>query len=151
MFGAPHSLEISVFWRGWYQKSYMNCRPFVSRSQRSAIEKSRASSTAKPPGRLPSASPSIEIVTMSLGMQCTVWGALSPSLSLISSPSITCLIRGWRGSLMSRMWIREERMPGTISVSRCSWEWHAEEHAFQPKWWSSSPTLGISVRWTICP
>jgi hypothetical protein len=69
VFGAPHSLETSVFCRGWYQKSYMNSWPFFSRSQRSATEKSRASRTAKPPGRLPSASPSIEIVTMSPGMQ----------------------------------------------------------------------------------
>ncbi|MEA2211737.1 MAG: hypothetical protein QOF83_1685 [Solirubrobacteraceae bacterium] len=32
------------------------------------------------------------------------------------------------------MWIREERIPGTTSVSRSSWEWYADEHAFQPKW-----------------
>ena len=83
-----------MFCRGWYQKSYMNSKPSASRSQRSATEKSRASSTANPPGALPSASPSIEIVMMSPGMQCTVCGALSPSFSLISSPSITFLIRG---------------------------------------------------------
>ena len=88
---------------------------------------------------------------MSPGMQWTVCGALSPSLSLISSPSITSLIRGVRGSEISMMWSREERMPGTIIVSRCSCEWHADEQAFQPKWCSSSPTFGISVRWTICP
>ena len=151
VFGAPHSLVTSAFWRGWYQKSYMNSMPPASRSHRSATEKSRASRTANPPGVLPSASPSIEIVTMSPGMQCTVCGALSPSFSLISSPSITFLIRGARGSEMSTMWIREDRSPGTIIVSRLSCEWHADEHAFQPKWCSSSPTFGISVRWTICP
>ena len=75
-------------------------------SQRPAIEKSRASRIANPPGALPSASPSIEIVMMSPGMQCTVCGALRPSFSLISSPSITFLIRGERGSEMSSMWIR---------------------------------------------
>ncbi len=133
VFGAPHSLETRVFWRGWYQKSYMNSTPSRSRSQRSATLKSRASSTAKPPGAFPSLSPSIEIVTMSPGMQCTVCGALSPSFSLISSPSITCFIRGARGSETSSRWIREERNPGTISVSRASWEWQAEEHAFHPK------------------
>ncbi len=106
---------------------------------------------AKPPGLLPSASPSIEIVMMSPGMQCTVCGADSPSFSRISSPSITCLIVGLRGSEMSRKWMRLERKPGTISVSRCSWEWHADEHAFQPKWCSSSPTFGMSVRPTIWP
>ena len=129
----------------------MNSMSPASRSQRSATEKSRASSTAKPPGELPSASPSIEMVTMSPGMQWTVCGALSPSFSLISSPSMTFLIVGLRGSEMSRRWIREERNPGTISVSRESWEWHAEEQAFQPKWCSSSPTLGMSVRCTIWP
>ena len=46
---------------------------------------------------------------------------------------------------------RDERRPGTIIVSRFSCEWQADEHAFQPKWWSSSPTFGISVRWTIWP
>ena len=70
---------------------------------------------------------------MSPGMQCTVCGALNPSFSLISSPSITSLIRGARGSEMSRTWIREERIPGTIIVSRRNCEWHADEHAFQPK------------------
>ena len=55
---------------------------------------------------------------MSPGMQWTVWGALRPSFSLISSPSITFLIRGEAGSEMSSMWIREERNPGTMSVSR---------------------------------
>ena len=45
--------------------------------------------------------------------------------------------------------MREERKPGTISVSRVRLEWQAEEHAFQPKWCSSSPTFGIGVRWTI--
>ena len=40
---------------------------------------------------------------------------------------------GERGSETSSMWIREERKPGTISVSRCSCEWQADEHAFQPK------------------
>jgi len=47
------------------------------------------------------------------------------------------------------MWIREERKPGTISRSRDRPEWHADEHAFQPKWCSSSPTFGIARRWTI--
>ena len=101
MFGAAHSLETSVFWRGWYQKSYMNSIPLGSRSQRSATVKSRASSTANPPGELPSASPSMEIVMRSPGMQCTVCGALRPSFSLISCPSITFLIRGEPGSVMS--------------------------------------------------
>ena len=41
--------------------------PPFSGSQRPTIENSRASSTAKPPGTFPSASPSIEIVTMSAG------------------------------------------------------------------------------------
>jgi hypothetical protein len=102
---------------------------------------------------LPSASPSIEIVTMSPGMQWTVCGALRPSFSAISSPSpsITSLIRGAAGSETSSMWMRPERKPGTISVSRCSEEWQAEEQAFQPKWWSSSPTLGMSTRPTISP
>jgi hypothetical protein len=27
----------------------------------------------------------------------------------------------------------------------------ADEHAFQPKWCSSSPTFGISMRFTIWP
>ena len=96
----------------------MNSRPPASRSHRSATEKSRASSTAKPPGVFPSASPSIEIVTMSPGMQCTVCGALNPSFSLTSSPSITFLIRGARGSEMSTICSREDRIPGTIIVSR---------------------------------
>lgn len=43
---------------------------------------------------------------------------------------------------------REERKPGTISVSRVAPEWQAEEQAFHPKWCSSSPTFGIGVRWT---
>jgi hypothetical protein len=81
----------------------MNSIPPASRSHRSAIEKSRASSTANPPGVFPSASPSIEIVTMSPGMQCTVCGALNPSFSRISSPSITSRIRGARGSEISMM------------------------------------------------
>jgi hypothetical protein len=51
VFGAPHSLETSVFCRGWYQKSYMNSWPFFSRSHRSATEKSRASST-EPAGQV---------------------------------------------------------------------------------------------------
>jgi hypothetical protein len=91
------------------------------------------------------------MVTMSPGMQCTVCGALRPVFSAISSGSTTSLIRGARASETSSRWIREERSPGTISVSRCSWEWQADEHAFQPKWCSSSPIPGISVRWTICP
>jgi hypothetical protein len=73
------------------------------------------------------------MVTMSPGMQCTVCGALRPSFSLSSSPSMTFLIVGLRGSVMSSRWIREERSPGTMSVSRESCEWHADEHAFQPK------------------
>jgi hypothetical protein len=36
-------------------------------------------------------------------------------------------------------------------VSRVSEEWQAEEQAFQPKWWSSSPTFGMSTRPTISP
>ena len=50
-----------MFWRGWYQKSYMKSVTPGSDSQRPTTEKSRASSTAKPPGALPSLSPSIEI------------------------------------------------------------------------------------------
>ena len=38
-----------------------------------------------------------------------------------------------RGSLTSTRCSREDRIPGTIMVSRDSWEWHAEEHPFQPK------------------
>ena len=91
------------------------------------------------------------MVTMSPGMQCTVCGADSPSFSLISAPSITFLIVGLLGLEMSSMWMRLERKPGTISVSRDSCEWQALEHALKPKWCSSSPTFGISVRPTISP
>ena len=149
VFGAAHSEEIRVLARGWYQKSYMNSTPSDSLSQRPRTEKSLASSTAKPAGVLPSASPSIEMVTMSPGMQWTVCGPVSPVLPVSSSGSITRSISGLRGSDTSTMWIREERKPGTISLSRARSEWHADEQAFQPKWCSSSPTLGIGVRWTI--
>jgi hypothetical protein len=88
---------------------------------------------------------------MSPGMQCTVCGALRLSFSAISRPSITDLIRGEAGSETSIMWIRLDRNPGTMSVSRCSCEWQADEQAFQPKWCSSSPTLGMSTRPTISP
>jgi hypothetical protein len=100
-----------------YQKSYMNSRPFGSRSHRSAIEKSGASSTAKPPGVLRSASPCIEIVTMSPGMQWTMCGALRPSLSVISSQSMMFLIRGLRGSQMSMMCRRESAFPNDHRVA----------------------------------
>ena len=36
-------------------------------------------------------------------------------------------------------------------VARSASEWQAEEQAFQPKWWSSSPTFGMSTRPTISP
>ena len=48
--GAPHSLETSVFWRGWYQKSYMNSMAVLLALPAASTEKSRASSTANPPG-----------------------------------------------------------------------------------------------------
>jgi hypothetical protein len=67
-------------------------------------------------------------------MQWTVWGAVYPVLSTSSSRSMTFSTRGARGSETSTMWIRDERKPGTISVSRLSDEWHAEEQAFHPKW-----------------
>jgi len=73
------------------------------------------------------------------------------AFSKISWGSITSRTRGARGSVTSSRWIREERKPGTTSVSRASCEWHADEQAFQPKWCSSSPTLGMSVRCTIRP
>jgi hypothetical protein len=74
----------------------------------------------------------METVTMSPGMQWTVCGPDSPVLALTSSGSITLPTRGRRGSDTSTMWMREERKPGTTSVSRTRLEWHAEEHTFQP-------------------
>jgi hypothetical protein len=64
---------------------------------------------------------------------------------------MTLVIAGARGSEMSTTWMREDLIPGTISVSRESEEWHAEEQALKPKWWSSSPTLGMGRRCTISP
>jgi hypothetical protein len=55
-------------------------------------------------------------------------------LSKISSGSITLAISGLRGSLTSIRWMRDERTPGTISVSRAMSEWQADEQTFQPKW-----------------
>ena len=46
--------------------------------------------------------------------------------------------------------MRDERKPGTIRCER-SGPWQAERQRFQPKWWSSSPTFGIGVSWTIRP
>src|SRR3712207_5508329 len=52
--------------------------------------------------------------------------------------------------------MREDRRPGTSrwrrSTCGCGAHGHnADEHAFHPKWWSSSPTLGSSRRLTTVP
>ena len=91
------------------------------------------------------------ITTLSPGMQCTVCGRVYPVCAVSSSGSITFSIRGRRGSSATlTMWIREERNPGRIRCER-SGPWQAELQRFQPKWWSSSPTFGIGVSWTIRP
>ena len=129
----------------------MNCGPFVSRLPPLRDREVARVQHGESARELPSASPSIEIVTISPGMQWTVCGALSPSFCRRPGcRSITFLIRGAAGFGDVDDMDPDERKPGTISVSRWS-RWHADEHAFQPKWWSSSPTFGISVRCTISP
>ena len=132
--GAPHSLDTSVFWRGWYQKSYMNSNPSLPRSQRSAIEKSRGIQHGKTAGNVPVGVAQHRNRDDVAGHAVDGVRCAQAELLLDSSPSITFFSLGARGSEMSRMWIRDERTPGTIIVSRCNCEWHADEHAFQPKW-----------------
>src|SRR5215472_18895802 len=50
--------------------------------------------------------------------------------------------------------MREDRSPGMIRYRRSRNAWpvsgdNADEQAFQPKWWNSSPLLGIVTVWTI--
>ena len=61
---------------------------------------------------------------------------------MISSGSITS--PSWAVAVVGDVdeWTREERKPGTIRCER-SGPWQADEQRFQPKWCSSSPTLGI--------
>src|SRR3712207_9233699 len=52
--------------------------------------------------------------------------------------------------------MRDERRPGTRRCRRstcgCGAHGHsADEHAFQPKWWSSSPMFGRSRRLAMLP
>src|SRR6266567_1812228 len=64
---------------------------------------------------------------------------------------------GFFGSaLVSRIWMRDDRSPGTTryrrSICGCGEYGHKQElQAFHPKWCSSSPVFGISTRPTIVP
>ena len=66
-----------------------------------------------PPGPSPSGAPSA-LMKMPSGPQWTVCGEAYPVRAASVSGSITFTIFGWRGSgLVSRMWMRDELMPGT--------------------------------------
>src|SRR5262245_50138007 len=52
---------------------------------------------------------------MPSGPQCTVWGREYPARLASSSASMVRISFGWVGSgFVSKTWIREDRMPGTI-------------------------------------
>ena len=124
--------------------------PSADFSHRPTTSKS-GSRSRNPPGPLPAASPSMEIMICPSGRQWTVCGLDRFARRRMTSASIDLCIRGLAGSTVSTTWMRVESRPGTIRNRRSlAVPWH-EEQMFQPKWCSSSSSAGTGRRWTTRP
>jgi hypothetical protein len=98
----------------WIAGRWPEAKMLCEVSGQCAVRERPGRERKKPPGALPCASPSIEMM-MSEPRQCTVCGADRFVLDLIWAPSITLCSRGAFGSMAQSTMCRfDERTPGTI-------------------------------------